>query len=681
MKRIGNKKIYSNKSPLIDRIVNSKATEKKELDSTSFVNQPVAVARALTSNLSTGIQNTIIQDFYFEVTTPFAIQNNTIDDTLRNISMASKFELSSNFNFFNKEYDNFKSSHDESDFLNYYLLISRDITNNKEIEDIVTLNGTLDDSLLNNKQGAEEYFTKYASLYDANAIVDTYKTKLSKIVVDNKYSHIDTSGKKDLFTNYIQMDLHKDSSGDFIESIGQTKFDNKYMSKISDFSTAAISSQLNFSVLIQDITNINLNEPTITQTETNENVSYFDYTNWLSSSIQTENNTGYFDFSGPSAFFIGSPASFDDSQSNNKFYVSLMSNLLYQKAKNISKKHLRSLKDIQADKKCYSEITAVKIEKRLESPTGTFIQSYYFENDSKELLTFIDTQVKKENQYVYKLFYYVLVVGNEITVGYSPAGQLEYTNSPKVLVFEIETTANKLNNKITPASDTAPISPIVTPIPFKDIKNKIRFNFQQSVDKYEEYPVTIQDTDSILFENLRISQKKDPDSKILFETIDTEGFNFEIFRTKDAPTSYGDFKNKLLSTISNTSFVDTLEVNRKYYYVFRAKNQAGFVSNPTSVYEVQLLENSGTHYPIIRLYKFPEMQETTTIKNLKNKLYLSAAYNQLLANEVGQTATGSPSLGIGEPIWDKEYKVRLTSKQTGRKIDINFKFTYGLREE
>lgn len=678
MKRIGNKKIYSNRIPNLDFL--SKATEKKEVDTSGQLREPVAV-RALTTQLAKPATSRIFEDFYFEVTTPFAIQNNPIDETLRNISMASKFELSSNFNFFNKEYDDFKLSHVESDLLNYYILISRDITNNQEIENIVTLNGTLDDSLLNNQHGAQEYFTKYASLYDANPIANTDKTKLSKIVVDNKYSHIDTSGKKDLFTNYIQMDLHKDSSGDFIESIGQAKFDNKYMSKISDFSTAAISSQLDFSVLTQDITNINLNEPTITQAETTETISYFDYANWLSSSIQTGNNPDYFDFSGPSAFFIGSPASFDDSQSNNEFYVSLMSNLLYQKAKNISKKHLRSVKDIQAGKKCYSEITAVKIEKRLESPTGTFIQSYYFENDSKELLTFIDTQVKKENQYVYRLFYYVLVVGNEITVESTTQGQLEYTNSPKVYVFEIETTVNELNNVIIAASDTAPISPIVTPIPFKDIKNKIRFNFQQSVDKYEEYPVAIQDTDKSLFDSLRKTQKKDADSKLLFETSDTEGFNFEIFRTIDAPTSYGDFKNKLLSTISNTSFIDTLEVNRKYYYTFRAKNKAGFISNPTPVYEIQLLENSGTHYPIIRLYKFPEMQEVVAIKNFKNKLYLSAAYSQLLANEVGQTATGSPSLGIGEPIWNKNYKIRLTSKQTGRKIDINFKFTYGLREE
>ena len=680
MKRIGNKKIYSNRSPLIDFIINSKATEKKQPRSTLPTNQPVAIARASTIGSLAVTQSRSAEDFYFEVTIPFAIQNNPIDDTLRNISVASKFELNSNFNFFNKEYDDFKVSHDESDFLNYYLLISRYITNSKSVENIVSLNGTLDDSLLNNRDGAQEYFSKYASLYDRNAISNTDKTKLSKIVVDTKYSHIDTSGKKDLFTNYIQMDLHKDSSGDFIESIGQTKFDNKYMSKVSDFRTSTIPN-LDFAVLSQDITNINLNEPTVQETETTETVGYFDYLSWLSSSIEIRNNPEYFDFSGTSAFFIGSPASFDDSQSNNEFYVSLMSNLLYQKGKNLSKKHLRGIDDIRAGKKCYSEITAVKIEKRLESDTGTLIQSYYFENDSKELLTFIDTQVKKENQYVYKLFYYVLVVGNEIILDYISSGQLEYTNSPKVYVFEIEATANELNNKIVAVSDSAPISPIVTPIPFKDIKNKIRFNFQQTVDKYEEYPIVIQDSDTDLFDKLRISQKKESDSKILFETIDIEGFNFEIFRTIDAPNSYGDFKNKLLTTISNTSYVDSLEVNKKYYYTFRSKNQAGFVSNPSPVYEIQLLENSGIHYPIIRLYEFPEVQEVTAIKNFKNKLYLSAAYNQLLANDVGETATGSPSLGIGEPIWNKEYKVRLTSKQTGRKIDINFKFTYGLRQE
>ncbi len=36
----------------------------------------------------------------------------------------------------------------------------------------------------------------------------------------------------------------------------------------------------------------------------------------------------------------------------------------------------------------------------------------------------------------------------------------------------------------------------------------------------------------------------------------------------------------------------------------------------------------------------------------------------------------SPQLGVGveRPVWNKKYKLRVTSKTTGKKVDINFSF-------
>ena len=41
-----------------------------------------------------------------------------------------------------------------------------------------------------------------------------------------------------------------------------------------------------------------------------------------------------------------------------------------------------------------------------------------------------------------------------------------------------------------------------------------------------------------------------------------------------------------------------------------------------------------------------------------------------------------PTLGLESPkVWDQNFRIRLTSRQTGKKIDINFKFTHAFKDE
>lgn len=57
----------------------------------------------------------------------------------------------------------------------------------------------------------------------------------------------------------------------------------------------------------------------------------------------------------------------------------------------------------------------------------------------------------------------------------------------------------------------------------------------------------------------------------------------------------------MLTAVSNTNastgeFVDYISSNKKYYYTFRMVDVHGHVSNPTEIYEIELVNDEGSVY-------------------------------------------------------------------------------------
>jgi hypothetical protein len=98
-------------------------------------------------------------------------------------------------------------------------------------------------------------------------------------------------------------------------------------------------------------------------------------------------------------------------------------------------------------------------------------------------------------------------------------------------------------------------------------------------------------------------------SEDIFSSGQKQEKYFLIYRTEVIPQSYGDIINeqniikKLDITKLETSLDDKIKPNKKYYYCFRVENLDGTASDATLVYEIEMVDQSGTVYLTQNVFK------------------------------------------------------------------------------
>ena len=245
--------------------------------------------------------------------------------------------------------------------------------------------------------------------------------------------------------------------------------------------------------------------------------------------------------------------------------------------------------------------------------------------------------------------------------------------------------------------DKPPLPPLVNMHPLSGKKNDILISFEHQTGESEQIPISILASDEEFFKAERIQQNrmlKDQNGNylnpsLLFKSDDFPSA-YEIFKIKDTkPFSYADFSNsdyKKLLVTDATSYVDKIETNTKYYYVFRTIDLHGNISNPSPLYEVEMVENSGVVFPTISVVEFDSDINYVYSKSFRKHLKIDASTIQ---SEVNETASGlingetaynpnkDPKLGpvLGD-IWDNNqpYKFRIRSRHTGKTLDLNVRF-------
>ena len=248
-----------------------------------------------------------------------------------------------------------------------------------------------------------------------------------------------------------------------------------------------------------------------------------------------------------------------------------------------------------------------------------------------------------------------------------------------------------------------PPPPEISITPYRAVNDQLLFGFDASFTEVEQVPVHIEPEEEELFNHHYIAQGKFPGTPLLFKSDDIPAF-FQVYRLDKPPESYTDFAgnkrasvstlishpDKTMRTTSNT-YLEALQPNIKYYYTFRTEDFHGNVSNPTVVYEIELVDDAGSVYPIVRTYEFPITSDKVSSKTMKKMMQIIPKFEQVTANleeniidtaegipwedpnDPPEIRLGSPTLA-GEQVWDKRFKIRLTSKKTGKKIDLNVTF-------
>lgn len=207
-----------------------------------------------------------------------------------------------------------------------------------------------------------------------------------------------------------------------------------------------------------------------------------------------------------------------------------------------------------------------------------------------------------------------------------------------------------------------PVYPSIEAIGYKNVNNKIKFNFyglsgelkQQNVKlNYQPY---LEDFSS---------RKKDIDGFTIFNN-DEPTDNILIFRTEVEPKLYEDFKFYDIAKNINGSYVETVQPNKKYWYCFVSQDIHGLYSNPSEIYQAEILSENGLCYPVIQLFNFAK-EKTSNVFYFKNTFNLYPNKSNVIPTEDQQGNT----IWKDNNLFSKKFKFRVRSLATNRIIDIN----------
>lgn len=347
---------------------------------------------------------------------------------------------------------------------------------------------------------------------------------------------------------------------------------------------------------------------------------------------------------------------------------------------------LNNIKDILTNKKSYTEVIGYHIRKYegLSKPTengrGTPLQQWYVPNMFSGRPEFIDTQLIYGREYTYTFNPIILTFTYDtIYAATNVANEFTYNLIPNVKIIDIDDVGASYTNRLL---DSPPLEPEAEFIPFIGVPNKIQINLNTSIGRKTVTPIYFTDSEKQKIDQLILSQNSTIEENLLFYQADEPSDFFEIYRLPYKPSTYLDFANNLLTKVSSNgasgaTIIDTIAQNKKYYYVIRSIDYHGNISNPTVIYEIEILNDNGLIVPYINVVDFYNPDENKIYsRNVKRFFRLAPAARHLILNEE-KLNSSSVTLGNDEiAVWDQKYKIRITSKKTGKKVDLYATFKY-----
>jgi len=392
-----------------------------------------------------------------------------------------------------------------------------------------------------------------------------------------------------------------------------------------------------------------------------ENLSTFNFIEWL--------NTSNSEIDSSSIKVLSSSYT----EPNNFFYNLKKLNLIGFTRQMIKSKQRKAIQ-ILNNEECYNEVMFYRFDK-YDNTTNALIQSFWLPAD--DAVSFIDTQVKYGTLYRYSCSAHILVIG----ASYSVSEDSEATTAtidPSVRIIEVpmfEETCNIIQ-------PPQPI-PDIQFLNNKHERNNLDISMKLNANYYNAEFIPLEDTE--LSQNNLVAEYNKLNQRPYFH-YETEHALFEVFRMEHMPRSWDEIDNYKIAEIRHpmpstaTILNQKIAVGKKYFYVFRSINSHGLLSNPTPIYEIEMKEDADESFLNIKTVEFVEDEKYQSSRSMtKDVQILPSALHTIFDQSQAPVSLGTLrgktknlNLGIAEkPIWGKKFKFRITSKDTGKKIDIN----------
>jgi hypothetical protein len=285
---------------------------------------------------------------------------------------------------------------------------------------------------------------------------------------------------------------------------------------------------------------------------------------------------------------------------------------------------------------------------------------------------------------------------------------LDIMHSVKIIEVPVAT-------KVLTIQDNPPVAPDVTPYQRKDNSQVIGFyvnveSFRlpmdptntESASRVGMYPTPINNKEAKKKSSYLSSNNMLDDELVEFNSV-SKPSNLEIYRLDRPPKSLSDFNGHLVHNKSlampqnpdhkytNCFYEEKINTNKKYYYLLRFLNEHGDAGYISPIQVVELIEDGGYKYSVFdviyetELEKPDEQQDSIMFKKL---MQITPSMNHTVIDDTDLDYTQPASsqldklagkIGTAESlIWGKTFKFRITSKKTGKKVDLNIK--YNLRD-
>jgi hypothetical protein len=342
-----------------------------------------------------------------------------------------------------------------------------------------------------------------------------------------------------------------------------------------------------------------------------------------------------------------------------------------------------------------SELIFVVLEKYVDRDVVP-IQNFYFYvgNFTDNSIAFIDNQIHIDKKYRYavkyvyfnKLFKYFYQERRNVE-DYS-FNLLQIENAYNLL--EVPFYEQQISVK-----DIAPVKVAMNIFTEYNKSDYIKILLETYSAKIEN-PFGLTESENQYFADLKTQNNG------LVSFQDTNFTSFEIFRIEKEPFSFQDFAGEpyLILQSSMTAFSDKIKPNTNYYYVIRTKKVGG-VSDLSDIYSVKIIYENGAIIPRISLHKLKTLEEKVLESTIKTKTFnkfvkISPSLVQAMVQEAAgmretyknstiRVMPDTQNFKILNEIWQNNgdiseninklrFKVRITSRSTGKKLDINLNF-------